>query len=318
MLNIENLRVSFSGEKQKIPVLRGVTLKIEKGEVLGLAGESGCGKSITALSILGLLPVGADFDGGKIFFEDNDLLQMKPERLQRIRGKKIAMIFQEPGVSLDPLFTIGNQIGEVVERQLKVESLKLKVMEEVEKLLELVKFPKPKEVLCQYPHQLSGGMAQRAMIAMALARKPSLLIADEPTTSLDVTTEAEIIALLKELQASLGMSILFISHNLALIGNIAGRIAIMYAGRIVEVGPMNEVIHKPLHPYTRALLLCLPDPEKRGKPLVSIPGSVPEPSALLSGCAFAPRCPEKKEICAREIPKVKNVGGGHFVRCHKC
>ena len=156
------------------------------------------------------------------------------------------------------------------------------------------------------------------MIAMALAQNPSLLIADEPTTSLDVTTEAKIIALLKELQASLGMSILFISHNLALIGNIAGRIAIMYAGTIVEVGSMNEVINEPLHPYTRALLLCLPNPEKRGEPLVSIPGSVPELSALLSGCAFAPRCPEKREICTREIPKVKNVGGGHFVRCHKC
>ena len=308
MLNIENLRVSFSGERQKIPVLRGVNLKIEKGEVLGLAGESGCGKSITALSILGLLPVGADFDGGKIFFENSNILEMEPEQLREIRGKKIAMIFQEPGISLDPLFTIGNQIGEALPNS------KLK---EVEKLLELVKFPKPKEVLRQYPHQLSGGMAQRAMIAMALAQNPSLLIADEPTTSLDVTTEAEIIALLKELQASLGMSILFISHNLALIGNIAGRIAIMYAGRIVEVGPMNEVIHKPLHPYTRALLLCLPDPEKRGKPLVSIPGSVPEPSALLSGCAFAPRCPEKREICEREIPKVKNVGEGHFVACHK-
>ena len=309
LLNIENLGVSFSGEKQKIPVLRGVNLKIEKGEVLGLAGESGCGKSITALSILGLLPVGADFDGGKIFFEGNDLLQMKPERLQGIRGKKIAMIFQEPGVSLDPLFTIGNQIGEALPNS------KLK---DVERLLKLVKFPKPKDVLRQYPHQLSGGMAQRAMIAMALAQKPSLLIADEPTTSLDVTTEAEIIALLKELQASLGMSILFISHNLALIANIAGRIAIMYAGKIVEVGWTKQIINNPLHPYTKALLLCLPDPEKKGKPLLSIPGSVPEPSAFLSGCAFAPRCPEKREICEREIPKVKNVGGGHFVACHKC
>jgi len=318
LLNIEDLRVSFTGEKQKIPVLRGVNLRIEKSEVLGLAGESGCGKSITALSILGLLPVGADFDGGKIFFEDNDLLQMKPGQLREIRGKKIAMIFQEPGVSLDPLFTVGNQIGEVAERQLKVESLKLKVMDGVERLLKLVKMPEPDKVLHQYPHQLSGGMAQRAMIAMALARNPSLLIADEPTTSLDVTTEVEIISLLRELQKNLKMSILFISHNLALISNIAARIAIMYAGRIVEVGPMNEVIHKPLHPYTRALLRCLPDPEKRGKPLVSIPGSVPEPSVLLSGCAFAPRCPEKREICAREIPKVKNVGGGHFVRCHKC
>ncbi len=318
LLNIENLRVSFSGEKQKIPVLRGVNLKIERGEVLGLAGESGCGKSITALSILGLLPVGADFDGGKIFFEDNDLLQMKPERLQEIRGKKIAMIFQEPGISLDPLFTISNQIGEAVERITNDELRMTNLTDRVERLLELVKFPKPKEVLRQYPHQLSGGMAQRAMIAIALAQNPFLLIADEPTTSLDVTTEAKIIALLKELQASLGMSVLFISHNLALIGNIAGRIAIMYAGRIVEVGSMNEVIHKPLHPYTRALLLCLPDPEKKGKPLFSIPGAVPEPSTVLSGCAFAPRCPEKKEICAREIPKVKNVGGGHFVACHKC
>ncbi len=330
MLNIENLRVSFTGEKQKITVLRGVNLKIEKGEVLGLAGESGCGKSITALSILGLLPVGADFDGGKIFFEDNDLLQMKPERLQEIRGKKIAMIFQEPAISLDPLFTIGNQIGEAVERQLKTtKSLRARSLAghcerkrsnliETEKLLERVKFPKPKEVLHQYPHQLSGGMAQRAMIAMALAQNPSLLIADEPTTSLDVTTEAKIIALLKELQASLGMSILFISHNIALIGNIAGRIAIMYAGRIVEVGSTEEIINKPFHPYTRALLLCLPDPEKKGKPLFSIPGAVPEPSTVLSGCAFAPRCPEKREICERKVPKVKKVGEGHFVACHKC
>ena len=251
--------------------------------------------------------MGADFDGGKIFFENNNILGMKPEQLQGIRGKKIAMIFQEPGISLDPLFSIGNQIGEVLP------SSKLK---EVERLLELVKFPRPKEALHQYPHQLSGGMAQRAMIAMALTQNPSLLIADEPTTSLDVTTEAKIIALLKELQANLGMSILFISHNLALIGNIAKRIAIMYSGRIVEVGPTDEIVNNPLHPYTRALLLCLPEPKNRGKPLASIPGVVPEPSTDLSGCAFAPRCPEKREICEREIPKVKNVGGGHFVACH--
>lgn len=309
MLKIENLRVSFTREKQKIPVLHGVNLEIEKGEVLGLAGESGCGKSITALSVLGLLPPGADFDGGKIFFEGSNLLQMKQEQLREIRGKKIAMVFQEPAISLDPLFTIGNQIGETLPNS---------NLKDIERLLERVKMPQPDEVLHQYPHQLSGGMAQRAMIAMALAQNPSLLIADEPTTSLDVTTEAEIVALLRELQKNLKMSILFISHNLALISNIAAKIAIMYAGKIVEVGPMNEIIYKPAHPYTRALLRCLPNPEKRGKPLASVPGSVPELSTLSSGCAFAPRCPEKRGVCEREIPKVKKVGEGHFVACHKC
>ncbi len=348
LLNIEDLRVSFAGEKERIPVLRGVDLKVEKGEVVGLAGESGCGKSLTALSILKLLPEGANFDKGQIFFEDHNILEMRSEALQEIRGKRIAMIFQEPGVSLNPLFTIGNQIGEAVERQFKAtKSLraiakqsheiatssapksgllamtpklkvqKSKIMEETERLLELVRIPRPKAILHQYPHQLSGGMAQRAMIAMALAQGPSLLIADEPTTSLDVTTEAQIIALLKELKSNLNMSILFISHNLALISNLAKRIAIMYLGRIVEVGPMDRIINEPVHPYTRALLLCLPELKKKGKALSSIPGSVPEPSASLSGCAFAPRCQERKEICRREAPKIREVGEGHFVACYK-
>lgn len=313
LLEIKNLRVSFVREEKRVPILRGVNLKIREGETLGLAGESGCGKSLTALSILKLLPERAYFDEGEILLEGRNILKMEPEQLGEIRGKRIAMIFQEPGASLNPLFTIGNQIGEAVERNRDTSYL----MKEVEKLLELVRISRPGEVLHQYPHQLSGGMAQRAMIAMALASKPSLLIADEPTTSLDVTTGAKIIALLKELQKNLGMSVLFISHNLALLSNIARRIAIMYLGRVIEEGPTNKIINEAYHPYTKLLLLCLPDPEKRDRPLSSIPGSVPEPTALIPGCAFASRCREKTDICQREEPEMKEVEKGHFVACHK-
>ncbi|PIV63486.1 MAG: peptide ABC transporter ATP-binding protein [bacterium (Candidatus Ratteibacteria) CG_4_10_14_3_um_filter_41_18] len=323
LLEVRDLRVSFAGENGKIPILRGVNLKVNKGEVLGLAGESGCGKSLTALSILKLLPEKAYFDGGEILFEDENLLEMDANQLMKIRGRKIAMIFQEPGASLDPLFTIGNQIGEAIEKKLNdpcsvwlPRSSKLKVMSEVERLLGLVKMPKPKKVLHQYPHQLSGGMAQRAMIAMALAGNPSLLIADEPTTSLDVTTGSKIIALLKELRESFKMSILFISHNLALLSQISKRIGIMYLGRIVEEGPTDEILNQPCHPYTRLLLLCLPDPERRDRPLSSIPGSVPEPAALGAGCAFASRCPKKIEICRIKEPEMKKVGENHLAACH--
>ncbi len=313
VLQIKDLRLSLENGR-KLEIVRGLNLKISEGESLGLIGESGAGKSLTALSILSLLPERARLKG-EIIFKGRDLLRLSSKEKEKVRGKEISMIFQEPGVSLDPLFTIGNQIGEAVDIKFKVKNPKSKIIEETERLLGLVRMLEPEKVLHQYPHQLSGGMQQRVMIAMAISGSPSLLIADEPTTSLDVKTGKEIISLLFNLKKETGISLLFISHNLSEVYQIADRIAIIYTGKILEEAKKEEIRENPLHPYTKGLFSCLPENKKKGERLFTIPGQQPEPGNIPPGCPFSNRCFKRIPICSEKEPPFKEIKKGHFVSC---
>ena len=330
VLQIKDLRL-FLENGRKLEIVRGLNLKISEGESLGLIGESGAGKSLTALSILSLLPERARLKG-EIIFKGRDLLRLSSKEKEKVRGKEISMIFQEPGVSLDPLFTIGNQIGEAVNvkskiqksasqirdygsRRRKTRMPKSKIIEETKRLLEMVRMPEPEKVMHQYPHQLSGGMQQRVMIAMAISGSPSLLIADEPTTSLDVKTGKEIISLLFNLKKEMGISLLFISHNLSEVYQIADRIAIIYTGKILEEAKKEEIRENPLHPYTKGLFACLPENKKKGERLFTIPGQQPEPGNIPPGCPFSDRCFKRIPICSEKEPPFKEIKKGHFVSC---
>ncbi len=315
ILRINDLHLHLLKESKRIEILSGVSFRIRKGEVFGLAGESGCGKSLTALSIMGLQPKNM-ITAGEIFFRKDsdsgvDLLKLSDEELRKIRGRDMGMVFQEPMTSLNPVFTIGRQIGEVfqIHQGLSYREAKQKAVE----LLRSVMIPEPEKRIDDFPHQFSGGMRQRVMIAMAVACSPRLLIADEPTTALDVTIQAEIIDLLQEIREKEGMAILFISHDLKLISEIADRVAIMYAGRIVEEAPAEALFGSPMHPYTQGLLDSLP--VSRGKPLKPIPGTVPPPDALPRGCVFGPRCRLKTADCEASEPSLTQVGKDHLVRC---
>lgn len=313
ILELKDLKVSFFDDKKEIKVVDGITLCLSKGKTLGLVGESGCGKSLTAFSILRIIPPQAQIVAGEILFAGENLLQYSNSQLHHIRGGKISMIFQEPLSALNPVFTIGNQIYESIRIHQKLS--KNAAREKVINLLKLVGLPSPEEQIFRYPHQLSGGMNQRVMIAMAIASNPEVLIADEPTTALDVTIQAQVLTLLKELQTKLNMAILLITHDLSIIAQMADEVAIMYAGKIVEKGTTSEIFNTPLHPYTKALLNSIPKLEKKTNRLPFIPGTVP--TTFIAGCSFHPRCKERNTRCAQEKPKMKTIGNTHQVRCWK-
>ena len=314
LLEIRNLETSFKTEGGSVRAVDDVSLAIKAGEVVGLVGESGCGKTATSLSILQLLPTPpASIDGGEIMFDGRDLLKISPEELRRIRGNEIAMIFQEPMTSLNPVFTIGNQLIESIELHQKLFGRAAR--ERAIEMLRLVGIPRAEEVIDEYPHRFSGGMRQRAMIAMALSCNPKLLIADEPTTALDVTIQAQILELMQELKERIGTAILFITHDLSVIAEMADRVVVMYAGKVVEEADVKTLFHEPGHPYTQGLIRSRPTIDTEQERLLYIPGNVPNPLEMPGGCPFHPRCPHAMKICAAEMPGRRTLKSGHNVRC---
>ena len=309
LLEIEDLSTFFHTEENIVKAVRNVNLTIHKGETLALVGESGCGKSVTALSVMRLIPTPPGrFESGRILFKGQDLLQASEAEIQNIRGNEISMIFQEPMTSLNPIFTIGNQIMEAIRlHQDKTES---QARELALQVLRQVAIPSPESRIDQYPHELSGGMKQRVMIAMAIVCRPALLIADEPTTALDVTIQAQILDLLDQLRKETQMAILLITHNLGIVAQYADRVAVMYSGKVVESAPVEELFSSPVHPYTRGLLNSLPKDSPSTK-LETIPGSVPHPAYLPEGCAFHPRCAEKLDKCMKMIPSLESIDSGN-------
>ncbi len=313
LLDIQGLTTHFFTRSGVVKAVDNVSLALQKGRVLGLVGESGCGKTVTALSILNLVPYPGKIVAGKILFEGRDLLALSPVEMRAIRGARISMIFQEPMTALNPVFTVGNQIAEVLTAHRNItgkEALKSAV-----ELLHSVGIPSPEKRVEEYPHQLSGGMRQRVMIAMAIACKPSLILADEPTTALDVTIQAHILELLGKIQQEMGMAMVLVTHDLGLIAERAHEVAVMYAGRIVERAETRELFANPQHPYTRGLMASIPKPGGEGhKRLRTITGTVPRLDDLPTGCAFAPRCDIKTGRC-EAAPDLVEVKPGHFVRC---
>ena len=312
LLDVQDLEISFPGPQGPARVVRGLNYKIPRGETLGIVGESGCGKTMTSLALLGLV-AGSGSVGGTISFGGRDLAKLNQRQWQQVRGREIAMIFQEPMTAMNPVMPVGRQIAEVLVKHEKLS--KTAAHGRAVELLAQVGIPSPARRAEDYPHQLSGGMRQRAMIAMALACRPQLLIADEPTTALDVTIQAQILDLMLTLQDDAGMSIQFISHNLAVVSEIAHSIMVMYAGKAVEYAPADELFENPLHPYTQGLIQTLPDPDKRVERLYVIPGRVM--SDITMGCRFARRCPFADEGCRQVEPELRELSPGHQVACHK-
>jgi oligopeptide/dipeptide ABC transporter ATP-binding protein len=314
LLSVEDLRVVFGPEGREQVAVDGVSFALAPGEVIGIVGESGSGKSLTALAILGLVPSPPGrIAGGRIDFRDRNLLELGNGAMNAVRGAEIAMIFQEPMTALNPVFTIGEQIAETLRVH---EGLDRKAARDrARELLEKVGISNPGQRLDQYPHELSGGMRQRVMIAIALACQPQLLIADEPTTALDVTIQAQILALLRDLQRELGMAVVLITHDLGVVAQVVDRVAVMYAGRIVEEGPVAAVFEHPSHPYTRLLLESIPSLEHDQPRLPAIPGMVPSLTQLPPGCRFHPRCPQARPACAERSPRAIEVEPGHRAAC---
>jgi peptide/nickel transport system ATP-binding protein len=315
ILKVKDLKTYFFTRRGVVRAVDNVSFDLLKGECLCLVGESGCGKTVTALSILGLIdsPPGR-IVGGKIFYDGTDLTKCSAERLRHIRGREIAMIFQDAQSALNPVFTIGDQIVEQIRLHLKISQWGAK--KRAINLLKEVGIPSPAEAASYYPHQLSGGMRQRAMIAMSLSCNPRLLIADEPTTAVDVTIKAQIIDILRRLKERRKMSLIFITHELGIVSEIGDRIVVMYAGRVAETTTVTELLKNPKHPYTSGLISCLPDITQAKERLESIPGTVPSPDSLPGGCLFHPRCRRAMAICRKEEPPPVNVGRGHTVFCH--
>ena len=314
LLSIKDLVTVFPGEEKPLAAVDRVNLVLNKGEILGLVGESGCGKTITALSVLRLVPPPGRIASGQVVFKGEDLSKVSRERLRQIRGAEISMVFQEPMTSLNPVFTIGRQLTELLlahDAADADEALSRSI-----EMLERVGIPEAAQRVKDFPHQFSGGMRQRVMIAMALLMNPSLVIADEPTTALDVTIQAQILGLMKRLQNETGSAILLITHNLAVVAQAAQRVAVMYTGRIVEESSVKQLYRNPLHPYTEGLLACLPSRSReRQQILHTIPGTVPALNALPRGCAFADRCPHVMAKCKDREPALAQVESGHKVRC---
>ncbi|KQL50966.1 MULTISPECIES: ABC transporter ATP-binding protein [Shouchella] len=313
ILQVRDLRTSFFTKQLEVKAVDGVTFDVEKGKTIGIVGESGSGKSITSLSILNLLSHPGKIVGGEILFKGEDLSEKSPAQMRKIRGNEISMIFQEPMTSLNPTFTVGRQISEsfqIHENLSKKEARKRSI-----EMLKLVGIPSPEKRIDQYPFELSGGMRQRVMIAIALACKPELLIADEPTTALDVTIQAQILELIKELQHTLGMSVIMITHDLGVVAETCDNVAVMYGGQVVEYAPINDLFKNPRHPYTVGLMNSLPkhDEDVEGD-LTIIKGSVPAPADMPKGCRFAPRCPFASDIC-KELPELQTEEDGRQVRC---
>ncbi len=317
VLSIRNLKTQFHTAEGVVRAVDGIDLTVRSGSVLGVVGESGSGKSVTALSVMRLIPQPPGrIVSGQALFNGADLLTLKENEMQKIRGKRIAMIFQEPMTSLNPVFTVGNQISEMLRLHLKMN--RKEARNRTIELLDLVGISSADRRVDDYPHQLSGGMRQRVMIAMAISCNPEIIFADEPTTALDVTIQAQILVLLEELRKRIGMSLVLISHDLGVIAEVAHEVAIMYAGRIVEETGTDELFSRPLHPYTQGLLASLPRFDKaggRGERLQAIPGSVPKLTENLPGCRFTPRCPVAISRCSQEEPPLKEIQPGHRVRC---
>ncbi len=314
LLSVRNLRTVFGTMQGDVTAVDDVSFDVAPGEVLGIVGESGSGKSVTALSIMGLLPQPPGrVVGGEILFEGRDLLKLPKSEMRRLRGSAIGMIFQEPMTSLNPVFSIGDQITETirVHERIGAAAARARGIE----MLEKVGIPSPQRRIDDFPHQLSGGMRQRVMIAMALSCSPRLLLADEPTTALDVTIQAQILDLLRDLQRELGMAIVIITHNMGVIAEFADRVAVMYAGRIAEEGPVGRIFDAPTHPYTSGLLSSTPDLVGEVPRLRTIPGTLPSLYELPPGCRFAPRCGRRVEACEAGRPATREVAPGHVVAC---
>ena len=314
LLEIRDLQLEFHSNGTALRVVDGVSFSVEPGETLCLVGESGCGKSVTALSVARLLPSPpASYPAGRILLQGRDVLQMTNADLRGIRGSVVSYIFQEAGASLNPVLRVGNQIKEA----LKLHQPRKAIDAEVIRLLKLVGIPAPESRMRDYAHQLSGGMQQRVMIAMGLASEPKLLVADEPTTALDVTIQAQILELLLDLKQRLGMALLLITHNLGIVSDIADRVAVMYAGQIVEMAPAADLLRRPIHPYTRALMNSVPTLGQQTQRLQSIRGAVPHPRAWPNGCRFFPRCPNAAQHpeCAEKRPELIEVEPNRWVRC---
>ena len=313
LLEVNNLTVQFRGEGGWFTAVDDVSLDLAQGETLGIVGESGSGKSVTGLSILGLHAASTTRATGRIRYSSKDMLTMKPRELRAIRGREIAMIFQDPMSSLNPVLTIADQIGETlrIHQQLDATASRRRAIE----LLELVRIPDAKRRIDEYPHRLSGGMRQRVMIAIAIACRPRLLIADEPTTALDVTIQAQILDLLRDLQSSLGMSVVLISHDMGVIAEFARRVVVMYAGRVVETSGVSDLFRKPIHPYTEGLLAAIPKLDVDVTRLPTIKGSIPDPAQVIPGCRYSPRCAIAEPQCRVEAPALLPAGPSRFARC---
>ena len=313
LLKISNLKTQFFTGEGIVRAVDGVDLTLSQGETLGVVGESGSGKSVTAYSVLNLIAYPGRVVAGEVFFRGENLLEKRPEEMKEIQGNKISMIFQEPMTSLNPVFTIGRQVMEPLIYHKKYSSADAR--REAVNLLKLVGIPSAETRIDEYPHQLSGGMRQRVMIAMALSCRPELLIADEPTTALDVTIQAQILALMKRLQKEFGMAILLITHNLGVVAQMVNRVVVMYAGQVVETGGVERIFDRPGHPYTVGLLGSIPKLNEQRDRLQVIEGTVPSPSQMPEGCRFHPRCSRVMEICRQKEPVLIETGPGHAVRC---
>jgi peptide/nickel transport system ATP-binding protein len=315
LLEVDNLQTWFYTGRGVVKAVNGVTFSLREGECLCLVGESGCGKSVTALSLLRLFdsPPGK-IVGGSVLFDGTDLSSCPVSHLRQVRGKDIAMIFQNAQSALNPVFTIGDQIIEQINVHGKID--RAEAAARACKLLEEMSIPEPERALKMYPHQMSGGMKQRAMIAMSLSCNPRVLIADEPTTAVDVTIRAQIMNILLGLKSRRNMSIIFITHDLSLVREIGDRAAVVYGGKVVEIGTVEDILQNPSHPYTRGLISCLPDMSTHAKRLPSIPGSTPNPIDLPCGCSFNPRCPNVMDVCYRVTPELLDISNVHCVACH--
>lgn len=313
ILKVQNLKTVFFTDDGQVPAVDGIDFYINEGEILGIVGESGCGKSVTSLSVMGLVSEPGKIVDGKIHFNGEDITHAPERKMRTLRGNEIAMIFQEPMTSLNPVFTIGDQLTEAIRIHRKISKKQAK--DRATELLQLVGLPRPKALLENYPHQLSGGMRQRVMIAMAMACDPKVLIADEPTTALDVTIQKQILNLMKKLNRETGTAIVLITHDLGVVAQMCERVIVMYAGKIVEEGAVRDIFNHPSHPYTKGLLASVPDLRRQTSRLYSIPGNVPKPGSITEGCLFYPRCQEAMAICAQKRPGLVDLKNGHRVRC---
>ncbi|EMT51530.1 oligopeptide ABC transporter ATP-binding protein [Brevibacillus borstelensis AK1] len=313
LLEVKHLRTHFKTEDGVVPSVNGVSFSVAKGETLAIVGESGCGKSVTSLSIMGLVAPPGEVVGGEIWLEGQNLLALSKKELRKLRGNKLSMIFQEPMTSLNPVFTIGNQLGEVFRQHRQMDKKEARA-HSIE-MLDHVGIPNAEKIVDSFPHQLSGGMRQRVMIAMALACNPALLIADEPTTALDVTIQAQILELLKKLNKEFQTGVILITHDLGVVAEMADRVVVMYAGEVVEQADVFSLFAEPKHPYTKGLLGSLPKLDENREELDSIPGSVPNPLDMPDGCAFHPRCPAATEECKQNKPQLQEVALNHLARC---
>ncbi|NGM83897.1 ABC transporter ATP-binding protein [Paenibacillus sp. 7124] len=311
LLAIKGLKTYFYTDEGVVPAVDGVDITIREGQTVGVVGESGSGKSVTSLTAMRLTP--GKVMEGSIQFDGKNLLTLSEQQMQDIRGNEMAMIFQEPMTSLNPVFTVGQQIGEAVRIHLKYGKKQARARS-IE-MLKLVGIPRPEQIVDEYPHRLSGGMRQRVMIAMAMACNPKLLIADEPTTALDVTIQAQILDLMKELKSAHGTAILLITHDLGVVAEMCDRVVVMYGGKVVEESDVITLFTEPKHPYTQGLMKSMPTLDSEEKRLYSIKGSVPAPGSLREGCYFAPRCEFAMDVCRRQAPQLTEIGQGHFTRC---